>query len=340
MSQSSLVDVVKGPAESIGRYFSVLTVVPSAVTILYIQVLVGAQPWTGDPDWQGGYRFATSGGFSQALQLLVASLLLGLVLHPIQYALVQACEGYWGTSRVAQYLMSHRIRFHRRRRAELVTLADGSLTRLQEMSQSPIDPSGGPVDDDSVELLVRYEEAERVLLGYPDGVNNVRPTRLGNVLRRFEARAGSQYGLSLVTVAPHLVLTATEQRVAYLNDQRTALDLAIRMVVLNLLATAASVALLWRSGVWLAVGLIPYALAYIFYRGSIVVAAEYGTALTTVLELSRFDLYKSFNVPRPSSLSVELEQNARLMELLDRDRPAEGDLRMDFVVDDATEKKP
>lgn len=332
-------DAVKGPAESIGRYFSVLTVVPSAVTILYIQVLIGAQPWSGRPDWRAGYRFATGGGLSQALQLLVGSLLLGLVLHPLQYALVQACEGYWGTSQLAQHLMSQRIRSHRRRRAKLVTMADESLTRLQELQQSPLDPGDPPVEDDHVKLLVRYEEAERVVLGYPDGVNNVRPTRLGNVLRRYEARAGSQYGLSLVTVAPHLVLTASEQRVAYLNDQRTALDLAIRMVVLNLLGAAATVALLWRSGGWLAVGLIPYALAYIFYRGSIVVAAEYGTALTTVLELSRFDLYRSFNVPRPHGLAAEVEQNERLMELLDRDRQSADDLQIEFDVDDATEKK-
>ena len=58
------------------------------------------------------------------------------------------------------------------------------------------------------------------------------PTRLGNVLRRYEDTAGRQYGLDIVRIAPHLNLVARPEHREYVDDCRKGLDLGVRLCVL------------------------------------------------------------------------------------------------------------
>ena len=51
------------------------------------------------------------------------------------------------------------------------------------------------------------------------------PTRLGNMLRRYEILAGAPYELDAPTVLPSLALVAPPGHLDYLNDQRSALHL-------------------------------------------------------------------------------------------------------------------
>ena len=74
------------------------------------------------------------------------------------------------------------------------------------------------------------------------------PTRLGNALRRHEDAVGRPYDLNAVGVMPHIALCAPPEHLAYLNDQRTLLDLSVRLCVVSLLAAAAGFVLLARDG--------------------------------------------------------------------------------------------
>jgi hypothetical protein len=322
----SLFEALQGPAERIGRYFSILSVVPSAVLVLYVRALLASNAWSGPPNWSAALNDLANIGLGESLQLVLLSLMVGLILQPLQYAFVQICEGYWGISRVAQRAMAARIRFHRSRMCRLDTTQAEDLAALVRARESPHNPQHRPVSDGNVEILSRYGEADRVLANYPNSTNDVRPTRLGNVLRRYEAGAGSQYGLSLVAIAPHLILSAPRSHIAYVEDQRTQLDLAVRLVVVGLLGAMISVFLLWRDGLWLLVALVPYSFAYLSYRGAVIVAAEYGTALATVIDLDRFELYEKLHVGRPTSTGAERRRNSLLMRLL-TDPRSDAELR-------------
>ena len=135
------------------------------------------------------------------------------------------------------------------------------------------------------------------------------PTRLGNVLRHHERTAGAAYELDAVIAMPFLVSVATPADVDYLDDQRSQLDLAARMVIVSLTATVLTVAFLARHGLWLLVALGPYAGTYLSYRGAIVAAAEYGSALRVVLTLNRFALYERLELKRPTGSSAERSRN-------------------------------
>ena len=125
------------------------------------------------------------------------------------------------------------------------------------------------------------------------------PTRLGNVLRRYEDNAGQQYGLDIIRIAPHLNLVALPGHREYVDDCRKGLDLGVRLCFLFAFATALSVVLLFRDGGWLLLALAPYCISYLAYRGAASSAHAYGTALLTLVDLDRFALYEQLHVPAP-----------------------------------------
>jgi hypothetical protein len=86
---------------------------------------------------------------------------------------------------------------------------------------------------------------------------------LGNTLRRYEDRVGTQYGLDAITTAPHFSLVAPEAHVAYVRDTRQLLDTTVRLCFVSLLAAVLTVAALVTDGWWLLIALVSYGLAYL-----------------------------------------------------------------------------
>ena len=170
-------------------------------------------------------------------------------------------------------------------------------------------------------LLSELDEAIRIRENFPLSNDEIMPTRLGNVLRRAESQAGSQYGLKSLQIVPHLLLIAPSSHVDYVNDQRLQLDLAVRMIFISAAASATTIFFLWPYGLWPLTALIPYGLAYLSYRGAIVAGTHYGSALDTLISLDRFELYKQLHLRLPATLIDEIDTSERITELLNFDRP-------------------
>ena len=319
MANSGIPEALSSPADKIGRYFSVLSVIPSALLVSWAIVLNGSGAWTHRPKFSAGIAGLSSGGFARIGQIALASLLVGLVLHPLQFAVVQFCEGYWGPGRLGQAAATRRIRFHLGRKIDMESKLAHIRSELNALDLLPGDRDADQIDLTTAGLLVRHDSLARALTNYPHDANDIRPTRLGNMLRRYESESGRPYGLDLVTVWPHIWLLSPQGHVDYVNDQRTQLDLTVRLIVINVLAAVLSVVYLWRDGLWLVLALAPYLLAYLFYRGAVVVAAEYGTALATVLDLNRFRLYDALRVAAPTSSRAERARGADLTAVLRTD---------------------
>jgi hypothetical protein len=117
-------------------------------------------------------------------------------------------------------------------------------------------------------LRLAAEEAETAASRYPAEPDRVMPTRLGNTLRRYEDLAGRPYGLEALAVIPHLMDIAEAEQVAHVDDARTELDLAVRVVVSWLLVAATGFGLLWPYGSWLALPIAAYGLAWLSYRAA------------------------------------------------------------------------
>lgn len=300
---------ISGVGSAIGRYFSLVSFIPSLFLAGFTFMLIESGAWSSGkaPDWtKAGQEFTHLGNLAL---LILVSIALGVIVHPIQYALVQFFEGYWGTGALRQRVRVTRIRHYRGRWTRQFDDLEIATTALAD-SDNP------PKADERDELLSIAAESARLLDGYPPEPDDMMPTRLGNVLRKYEREAGSQYKLNAIDIIEHVAQVAPAQRVEYVRDQRQLLDLSVRMTATSILATFVAIAFLWHHGPWLLIALAPYGIAYMSYRGAVVVAHAYGSALSTMIDLDRFALYDYLRLPPPETTAAERETNIELMRLI------------------------
>lgn len=318
-------------ASAIGRYFTVVSLVPSVVFVAYVTLLLRSGTWAGSSvDFAGS---AAGLDVKDVALSGVASLLVALALHPLQFAVIQIFEGYWGSSYCARKFATRHIMRHRHRAMRLRNLATdkdlaarppAQFDERGELRAQP--PYATRVDAKAtdVESFFTSIEAERLNASYPDALEHIMPTRLGNVLRRYEHLAGIHYGLDSISSVPRMLQVADPRDVAYVQNQRMQMELALRVATLALAAMLLTIVFMWRHGPWLLLALAPYAIAFASYRGAVVVAHEYGTALAVLIDLNRFAFYERIRLPLPDDLEEERSNNARLADVLSLDNvPAE-----------------
>lgn len=287
--------------------------------VAYLALLVRSGAWGGgDVDWPGAFG---NFGFNDLAIFGVASLLVALALHPLQFTVIQVFEGYWGNSGLAAKLALRNTMRHRRR---AVALRSATFERNQEAHPRPEPPSDiqppyaarGDATSAQVASLLLSIEAGRLYDGYPHQFEHVMPTRLGNVLRRYEVLAGAQYGLDSIACVPRLLQVADVRDVAYVQNQRMQMELALRTSALALAASVLTLLFMWHHGPWMLLGLAPYAVAFAAYRGAVIVAHEYGTALAVLIDLNRFSLYDRLHLKLPTDIVDERTNNAALIDVL------------------------
>lgn len=307
---ANITDFTSVARDSIGRYFSLVSFIPSALLIAYAFILLSSGVPYHAPDPHSVVRATTHLGLADVIALFVLSLGLGLVLHPLQFAMVQLLEGYWGTGAIAQRVRATRIWWHSRRLLALRMRRGYYISQLRNV----------PDDEYTRErfaLLSKRDEAERLSAEQPIEPHRVMPTRLGNVLRYYESNAGLPYGLDAIQVMPYLARVASAEDMDYVNDQRSNLDLAVRLSLVSVIAFALSLILLWKYGLWLLAALVPYSLALLSYRGAVIAAAAYGQAFSAIIALNRFALYERLHLPLPQSMREEQHRNATLSSVLE-----------------------
>ena len=64
----------------------------------------------------------------------------------------------------------------------------------------------------------------------------------------------------------------------------------------------------------------PYGVAYLSYRGAVIVAHEHGAAVAAMIDLDRFALYGALRLRRPKNTAAERRRNAKLAALVSGDQ--------------------
>lgn len=301
-------------AATVSRYVNIINVIPSTLYVIFVYILIESGSWQHSPDWSRAFTSLVHIGIGGIVLLVIFGFGLGLIIHPIQFPIMQFFEGYWGTGSIAQAVRSHRIMHYQRACRALNDAKADSSEKLASLEAAGI--RGTPAI--RVPLLSRGHEALRVRDIFPRALDQVMPTRLGNVLRRAESQAGSQYGMDAVQVVPHLLFIAPTSHVDYVRNRHSQLDLAIRMTFISLVATVTAILFLWH-GLWVLAAIIPYALAYFSYLGSVAAARNYGSAIDTLINLDRFMLYEALRLPPPATTEEERLANQKLAHLFNYD---------------------
>ena len=320
-------DPTLGTGASIGRYFSVVSVVPSVLLVGWVYALVAAGALTDGPSFA---QLAENNPIAHpwhAVIALASAVGVAVIVHPIQFALVQLFEGYWPDSRLARGLRTRMVMGHLRR-------LEVAHARLQEAGRrrGALRP---PVSGDFNEYLgprsfASHQSDARELVdtqavldafrrtagAYPSDSLAILPTMLGNTLRKHELEAGVAVHLPVLKWATHVSMVADPAHTRYVNDQRTQVDLAVRVSAFAYIAAAITFILLWAKGWVVLLVLVPYLAGYVSYRGAVVAANGYGTALRAWVDLNRFRIYEQLGLPVPADSTAERDQNDSLEDLL------------------------
>jgi hypothetical protein len=295
--------------EQIGRRFNLVNTVPTLTLVLYVSAISAS----GAPEQAPSLAHASDViSHLNAIDLALiglATVALGLLIHPLQFALVQALEGYWTFVGPMGDLAAARARerhIARRKRLNDLWTDEGPLNWWERHYPEAISR--------------RQQRASKGLADFPHNPKRTMPTRLGNVLRRAEDLAGERYGLNAIQWIPRLHPLAAPQMVAAISDARNQMDVALRFVLVWLVATAFTIPMLASHGPWLLLALGTYTLAWLAYRGGVHAARGYGETLVWTIDLYRFELVKQLRFPLPATHQREKDLNGMINTLLTGDR--------------------
>jgi hypothetical protein len=239
--------------------------------------------------------------------LVVLVLITTIILQPFQIAVVQLLEGYWESTPASK-------RSSALRRSFIDMGKELQRRRFQTLlfeAHSP-HPSVGTAQQFAARQELRY---------FPVEEEHLMPTRLGNILRATEDRAGGRYGLSTNKLFPRLYPFLKEPLAREYDDSVDRLDLAAHLCVALLSATVISIALLlpnaWNSW-WMLVPVATAILTWLCYRATLTAAKNHGELLETAFDLHRFDLITALHYPLPADPDEEYDFNTKLSELLNK----------------------
>ena len=297
----------------VGRAFSVVSLIPSVFLVVLTWTVVASGAVSGAPD-PGKLTKALAGlsPVGAVAATLLLAFVIGYVLHPVQFALTQLLEGYWGTGKVGQALMARGIRHFRRVQAQLNQAHAEAVGRVQTMDTIDLEAPAGA--DPAVAWLVARQQLGKALGDFPEEPERVMPTRFGNVLRRHEDLAGKPYGLSGVDVIPPLTVVGDPGHNAYLAEATEQLDAAVSVFTVTALATVIVASATLTDGWWLMCALVPYAVCVIAYKGAVSVAHSYGMAMRRLVDLDRFALYEALHLRLPLNADEELNTTAPVVK--------------------------
>jgi hypothetical protein len=231
--------------------------------------------------------------------------------------------------------MKVRIVHHRKRQRDLETRADNYEDAWTEAARKLVQSDAGwesepgtPVDKAlarmksergdqlMLDFIAEQEARSQLALAYPTVATRILPTQLGNALRSAEDSAGQQYGLSAVTIAPHLHLIVPPRHLEYLVDTRQDMDSAIRVCTVGLIAAVLTIGCFFDDGIWLLWTFLPYFISYLAYKGAVSAAQSYGVVVGSVIDLNRFLLYEELGIRAPRNTTEERQNNRKLMKVL------------------------
>jgi hypothetical protein len=309
---------------------TLVNVLPPALLSVIVFVLIAA----GAPDVPSAAELVMTlkdfGGAQVAL-LFLGVLVVALILQPFQIAVVQLLEGYWVGNPLSRFdrpslakkAFDIGVELQRRRYRFLRLLSEASEEEPSERSSNDAG-DGADGRSDLVSSPLHTERAEWAgdeLRLYPEEESRLMPTRLGNVLRSAEDRAGGRYGLMTNVVYPRLYSLLSDRLAAGIASSNDQLDMAAHLCVTLAASSLVSVALLlpngWRSNVWwMAVPVASAVLCWLSYRAAIRAAESQSRLLETAFDLHRFDLLSALHYGLPGDPWSEYQFNSQLSRFL------------------------
>jgi hypothetical protein len=254
-------------------------------------------------------------GVAGAVVVTLLVLVVAVLARPIQFAAIQLLEGY-GTGRGSGTVASFAIEFHARRRGFHL------VRRTAHVGKGPDTPTFANVVAYSrrTQRTARMNErAEQVVADYPQRLELLMPTLLGNILRRMETTAGERYGLTTMDSYPRLYPYLSKPLESEIAVQLDALGSSATFVFVLGAQALASSPLVARLDGWSLLPLLFGVAAILSFRGTRPAARRYAQLIAAAYDLHRFDMLRAMHRPLPDEVAQEITENAKLSAFLRND---------------------
>lgn len=255
-------------------------------------------PGTWDWPHQQFERFTGLEALEQAAVAIGVVTASTFIAEMILLRVLQVAEGYW-----PRWLSGLQTRREVRRRAKITA----DRQELRDL--------GKCFGKHSAEEQARYRDLDwRLEAETPKQEEEVRATRLGDILRAAETRPTYKYGLDVLICWPRLWLVLPDGVRTELTEARDALNAGVRIQMWAVLSLVIGI---W--GLWV----VPLSvfIAFVAYRVTIREAKTYGLLLESTFDVHRKALYESLRWPLPTNPIEEVEAGAAINRYLWRGAP-------------------
>ena len=260
-------DSVIGAVLASLRHLVITAAVPGAVLVSSLFLVLASDSLNDDANVDSLIDEFNALEFGHISGLFMAATVIGLVLRPLQFSIIQALEGYWGAGRFGTWLASRFTETAVARGQRLARLSreyseDQEWRKAVDDTIAAWDPyeckklmDDRPMDSNRsvrIRLGLQRLEAARLRHKQPLLESRVMPTRLGNTLRRGEDMAGAPYMLDVVPLTGHFYAVSRPELVTHADGTRTQLDVSATLCAVFLVATAIFGVAFVNDGWWLA----------------------------------------------------------------------------------------
>jgi hypothetical protein len=281
-------------------------VLPTAINSLFFAFLV-LPALRGVPAF---HAVLTASHPAQALTLLVAAVVGGLVLSALQTPLYRLLEGYnWPSG-----LRRRRIDHHREAKQRLA--GQLRLARLTHQAGPPApeqtarhaqQPRADEAEPGSLDISLLAERLRR----YPVDDEQILPTRLGNAIRRFEEYGYDRYRLDIITMWYALNGASAGRVRKEVSAGRASVDFFVCLIyghAIVALTAIAAIAVSPGAAAGPAVAIVAAGgLSVLWYWMAVRATDEWASAVRGLVDLGRRPLAKALGLELPGTLKEERE---------------------------------
>ncbi len=304
--------LITSGAAVFGRLFLV-NFLPSTLVVLGIFLPAQAGSFglhLGDEDPAELFTLGTNVNTPGLLLLLAASVIVAALTQTFQIAMIRLLEGYWGSRGLFMRLANRRSEHFRERalrlyeryasaeknRSELEAL-DRDLDRETERKQSlPQQAKKRQELERELRLAVTAEEERR---DFPPDINKTLPTRLGNIMRSFEMRAGERYGYSTLQFWPRLYPFLGDQLSKAYHASVDAVDAGVNFFYAFCIVALCLFVAYVDDPILLWVPLLAVGAAMLAKRGAVAAARMQGLMEFVSFDLHRFEVLTAMHIGLP-----------------------------------------
>jgi uncharacterized repeat protein (TIGR01451 family) len=250
--------------------------------------------------------------------IFLLTIVLSGLLYNLNITLIKFYEGYpWEKSPLGRFKAN---RYKKRFRA--ARFQSAGLLALR----TDIIKKAGANDARIGDIEIKKREVDRRLNNdFPTLEHLVLPTRLGNVIRSFEDYADERYGMSAITLWPHLISKIDKDYAAAIDDSKTSFDFMLNSATLSfvmmlLLSLVGLYHPIQFASPWL---WIPWVLeiaafavlAHFFYRQAVDRAYAWGYMVRAAFDLYRWKLLEQLGYQR---VPTTVEEEKVLWDIISR----------------------